>query len=94
MRVSIKPDQMVAAGAYIASEWGEYGYVVEAIYSYGIVSAFQVACFDGGRFFVLCDLWGNLDSLQAEGADSERADWPPLVNAVEALAQRSHQVSA
>jgi len=56
----ITPDQMSAAGSYIAHEWGDYGYRIEEIESpTSAVSVFHVVASDGSRFTVLVDKWGN-----------------------------------
>lgn len=57
----INPDQLSAAGSYIARNWGDYGYRIEAIESPTCaVSLFHVLVTgDGGRFIVAVDRWGN-----------------------------------
>jgi len=58
--LSVTPDQMCAAGSYIAREWGDYGYRIEAAGSpTHAVSLFHVAAADGSRFIVAADKWGN-----------------------------------
>ena len=58
--ISVRPDQLSAAGSYIARTWGDYGYRVEAVESptYA-VSLFRVVASDGSRFTVAADKWGN-----------------------------------
>jgi hypothetical protein len=69
--IALTSDQMSAAGAFIAREWGPEGYTVEAVESMGPrVSAFRVRCSDGGRFFVLADRWGNTAGVVPDGASS------------------------
>lgn len=58
--LSITPDQLSAAGSYIAREWGDHGYRIEEITSptYA-VSLFHVVASDGGRFIIAVDKWGD-----------------------------------
>ena len=77
----VTPDQLISAGAYIADEWGETGYRVESIHAYSYkVAGFRVACSDGGRFFVLVDRYGNRNSVQCQGYDSEAWNAPEVFN--------------
>lgn len=67
--ISITTDQLTAAGAFIAREWGDYGYRIEGIESpTARVSLFYVRYRDGSRFVVAADQFGN-----ARHAD--QVDW-------------------
>lgn len=71
----ITPDQLSAAGGYIARTWGDHGYTVEEITSPSwLVSLFHVRMTDGSRFVVACDRWGNCrDAGDSHGyAEPER----------------------
>ncbi len=70
--LSITPDQLSAAGSYIAREWGDYGYRIERIESpTRAVSLFHVVASDGGRFIVAADKWGNTGGpVGSHGYDS------------------------
>lgn len=73
--LSIAPDQLSAAGSYIAREWGDYGYRIEAIESpTGRVSVFRVCASDGSRFSVLADRYGNTRYLDTHNGDAGLAD--------------------
>jgi hypothetical protein len=57
--LSLTIDQL-SVGAYIAKEWGDYGYTIEGIESpTWAVSLFHVRYVDGSRFIVAADKWGN-----------------------------------
>ena len=66
--LSITPDQLSAAGSYIAREWGDYGYRIEGIESPSrVVSLFYVCASDGSRFTVAVDRWSNCRHLDTHG---------------------------
>ena len=68
--LSITPDQMAAAGSYIARNWGDCGYRVEQAESpTHRVSLFHVVASDGSRFIVAADKWGNCHDVQP-GSDA------------------------
>ncbi len=70
--VSITPDQLAAAGSYIAREWGDYGYTIEGVESpTHAVSLFHVRYLDGSRFVIAVDKWGNTGGpVESHGYDS------------------------
>lgn len=68
--LSIAPDQLASAGAYISREWGDHGYRVERIESpTHAVSVFRVVASDGARFSVLVDRWSNCRYLDTHSSD-------------------------
>jgi len=91
MMLSITPDQLCAAGGYIARTWGDYGYRIEAIESpTPRVALFHVCASDGSRFVVGVDRWGNpgprsVDSHGYESAE-RTADLAALVTEMHAKA--------
>jgi hypothetical protein len=73
--LSITPDQLGAAGSYIAREWGDHGYRIEGIESpTHAVSLFHVRCGDGARFIIAADKWGDCQ----KAADSPGYTSPAL----------------
>ena len=88
--LSITPDQLSAAGSYIAREWGDYGYRIENIESpTHRVSLFHVCASDGSRFTVAADRWGNTryqDTHAFTAADERLAALVPLVTEMHANA--------
>ena len=85
--LSISPDQMSAAGSYIAHEWGDYGYRIEAIESpTHAVSLFHVCASDGSRFIVAADKWGNTGGP----VESHGYDTPERTAALAALVKEMH----
>lgn len=65
MSLWVTPDQLSAAGGYIARNWGESGYAIEGIESPTTrVSHFHVVASDGSRFIVTADRWGNCQELK------------------------------
>lgn len=89
--LSITPDQMSAAGSYIAREWGDYGYSIEEIESpTHAVSLFHVRALDGSRFVVAADKWGNTGGpVESHGYDS-----PERTAALDALVMEMHAAAA
>ena len=86
--LSITPDQLSAAGSYIAREWGDYGYRIEAIESpTRAVSVFHVVCSDGGRFIVAADKWGNTRGP----VESHGYETPERTEALAALVAEMHE---
>ena len=86
--LSITPDQLSAAGSYIAREWGDYGYSIEEIESpTHAVSLFHVRALDGARFVVAGDKWGNT----AGPVDSHGYDTPERNAALTTLVQDMHE---
>lgn len=83
------PDQLVTLGAMISREWGASGYRIEEMHSYSSeVTAARVRCSDGGRFIVMCDRWGNTDSIACDGGyQSEAWEFPPTFD----MATRLHK---
>jgi len=76
----ITPDQLTAAGSWVARHWGEDGYVFERIESpTPAVSVFHVVASDGSRFAVVADKWGNCRDTDTTSGE-ERI--PPLVKEV------------
>jgi len=78
MMLSITPDQLCAAGGYIARTWGDYGYRIEAIES------------PTPRVALGVDRWGNpgprsVDSHGYESAE-RTADLAALVTEMHAKA--------
>ena len=71
--ISVSPDQLASAGGYIAREWGDHGYRIEAITSpTHAVSVFSVVCCgDGARFAVAVDRWSNCEELPDDPAARE-----------------------
>lgn len=68
--ISVTPDQLAAAGSYIAHEWGDYGYRVEEITSpTHAVSVFAIVCTDGSRFAIAADRWSNCAVLPDDPAE-------------------------
>jgi hypothetical protein len=62
--LSITPDQLSAAGGYIARNWSAEGYVIENITApIRRVTLFHVRASDGSRFTVAADCWGNCRHL-------------------------------
>ena len=55
----VAPDALSAAAHFVDREYGSYGYRIGIAMSSGAVTAFEVAHFDGSRFNVLVDKWGN-----------------------------------
>lgn len=80
--MNITPDQLTAAGSYIARYWGDDGYRIESIASpTSLVSVFHVVARDGSRFIVLTDRWGNSKATEPQGNTNERraAHLAPIV---------------
>ncbi len=70
--VSVTCDQMSGAAAFLAREWGDYGYRFTGIESPTFaVSVFTVRHSDGSEFAIGADRWGNCAALP-DGA-AERA---------------------
>ena len=87
LNVSISPDQMSAAGSYIAREWGDYGYTIEGVESpTHAVSLFHVRAADGARFIVAADKWGNTGGP----VDSHGYESPERTAALGALVAEMH----
>ena len=87
LNVSISPDQMSAAGSYIAREWGDYGYTIEDVASpTHAVSLFHVRYLDGSRFVIAVDKWGNTGGpVESHGYDS-----PERTAALDTLVREMH----
>lgn len=69
----LSADQMSAAASYLARQWGEYGYHVEAIETPSIrVSLFRVIASDGSRFTIATDTWGNCRDWESSDGERER----------------------
>lgn len=69
------PEQLAAAGGYIAREWGDHGYRIEGITSpTRLVSVFRVAAADGARFAVAADRYGNCADLS-----DDSSGWPAVI---------------
>ena len=84
MTISITPDQMTSAGSYIARTWGGHGYRIAGVESpTHAVSLFRVVAFDGSRFTVAADKWGNCRHLDTRDSD---AYLPALVRDMHAQA--------
>jgi hypothetical protein len=70
--LSVSPDQLATAGAYVSREWGDYGYSLDAISSPTTkVSVFTWRCGDGGRFRVAVDRWSNCRHIPDSAGDAE-----------------------
>lgn len=68
--MSVSADQMSAAAGYLRREWGDYGYRFEGIETWShAVSVFRVSCFDGSRFSIVADKWGNTRHLDTHSSD-------------------------
>jgi hypothetical protein len=68
--MSVTADQMSSAAGYLTRNWGDYGYRFEGIETRtGAVSVFRVACFDGSRFSIVADKWGNTAHLDTHNSD-------------------------
>jgi hypothetical protein len=64
MCMSVSPDQLVAAGAYVARRWGDYGYRFTQITTpAALVSVFTVRCSDGSQMRFAVDRWSNIAEL-------------------------------
>jgi hypothetical protein len=88
--LSITPDQMAAAGSYIARSWGDFGYSIEKIESpTNRVSLFHVVASDGSRFIVAADRYGN-----CRYADSHGYKAPAREAAVSAMVVEMHKAAA
>ena len=87
--LSITPDQLSAAGGFIAREWGDHGYRIESIESpTHAVSLFHVCAPDGARFTVAADKWGNCRYAATHGLPEEIAS-KRLAMLVSAMHQRA-----
>lgn len=80
----ITPDQLTAAGAWIARYYGDIGYAVESIASpTRYVTLFHVVASDGSRFVVLADKWGNCRDVDSaslgDTPEARAAGIAPLV---------------
>jgi hypothetical protein len=73
--LSITPDQLSAAGSYIAHNWGDYGYRIELVESpTHRIALFHVCASDGSRFIVAGDRYGNCRYTDSHGYETpERA---------------------
>ena len=68
--MSVTADQMSSAASYLRREWGDYGYRFEGIETWShAVSVFRVSCFDGSRFAIVADKWGNCRHLDTHSSD-------------------------
>ena len=73
--INITPDQLASAGGYIAREWGDHGYRIYAVESpTHAVSVFRVSAWDGSRFTVTVDKWGNVRHLDTHNSDDGLAE--------------------
>jgi len=72
--MSVSPDQLSSAGAFVARGWDDYGYAFEGIESpTRLVSVFRVVCtVDGSRFAIAVDRWSNC-ALLPDDADARVA---------------------
>ena len=68
--VNVAPDQLASIGAYVAREYGDYGYSIEYLWSVtGAVTVAQVRHSDGSRFIIAGDRWSNVRRLDNASAD-------------------------
>jgi hypothetical protein len=72
--LSVTPEQLSAAGSYIARNWSAERYVVENITApIRRVTLFHVRASDGSRFVVAADSWGNCRHMSdSDHAPAER----------------------
>lgn len=69
------PDQMAALGGWVGREYGDYGYVFEYLHSItGAVTLAQVRHFDGSRFIVAADKWGQVRRVDNASVETLAAD--------------------
>ena len=78
------PDAMGAASAFVSREYGYTGYRLGLAANTGAVSIFEVNHYDGSRFNVVADNWGNVRTLPQDPAGSERIIRDMHKNAVQA----------
>ncbi len=57
------PDAMMAAASLVQREWGHAGYALAVADGNRLVTIFEVSHFDGSRFNVAADKWGNARGL-------------------------------
>jgi hypothetical protein len=66
------PDQLSGIGAYIAREWGDYGYRIEAMESpTRAITVAHVVASDGSRFMVAGDRYGQCQQVSSIDKDEE-----------------------
>jgi hypothetical protein len=65
----VNPEVMAAAASYLSREWGEYGYTLclVDIVSSSDVGVFECAHFDGSRWNIAADRYGNAIKLSGVG---------------------------
>lgn len=74
MESFVSTDQMSFAGAYVAREFGHYGYSVRIVWSTYYWAAFELRHLDGSRRLFLVDRWCNVD-LAPVACSTESEDW-------------------
>lgn len=79
--VNVAPDQLASIGAYVAREYGDYGYSIEYLWSVtGAVTLAQVRCSDGGRFIIAADRWSNVRRIDSDDLDLMAAEIAAMHN--------------
>lgn len=70
--LSATPDQISSIGAYIAREWGDYGYRIENMESpTRAITVAHVVHSDGSRFMVAGDRYGQCQQVTSIDKDDE-----------------------
>ncbi len=59
----VNPDAMMAAASLVQREWGHTGYMLAVADGNRLVTIFEVSHYDGSRFNVAADKWGNARGL-------------------------------
>jgi hypothetical protein len=67
------PDALQAAARLVDDEWGGHGYVMGIARGDGTVAIFEVVHFDGSRFNIVADKYGNARPV-SEDADAARVE--------------------
>lgn len=60
-------EPFASAARYVQREWGDTGYGIRPLATYGNVWTFEVCCYgDGSYFTVFADRWGNTDYVHED----------------------------
>ncbi len=68
----ISPDAMIAAASHVEREYG-YGYRIAIALTATRAAVFEVSHFDGSRFNLVADKWGNVRRPEVDTADAATA---------------------
>ncbi len=66
----VDPEALMAVASHVQREYGHAGYKVAVAFTATRAAAFEISHFDGSRFNLIADKWGNVRRPEADTASA------------------------